>query len=1423
MRRKVIGMLAAVLLGASLQAAPGTVGSWEAAAGIGQLDQNGQPFEDVGMDVGIDSQGDVILATLAGQIVKYGPKGSVIWRKALNKSYEEYDKYGIEGLDYILSGLAVGRDDEIYLVGYRGFESQASAPGEEFVLRLSPAGERVWYRRINLRTQKSYDEIYRTRQQLREWYSEWPKVRTVPGGDTLIASSGHFFNGDEGQYDYTQLSRDDGTILKRWRRGSVAGAFSVTKEGAYLLDADSFGVNFKAIEGEGSYILQYPSRGYFVDDHIVTAAGPGLFVAAGSALRARDRASRLFAAGGRPDKWGRFAIDWQKFWARGYYINDSQWSGPVAQKGRFDAAAVGRGGQIALAGWFDDLDLKNYWVDNPDACSPKFDDPFGYLTVKGYLARLDDSGKVRDEAVYDSGHRDAAFLAAAIDAAGHVVAAGFRDDVKTVPFDEEKNCEAVWTVPFVVAGAMKRLPIYRKIRPNLQHRLHDPVDPASGNYVEQHIDLHYPTPGIPLALKRSYSSRFASMKGSFGYGWSSNFDARIEPSADGVTLEVFWGDGHADAFALFRAQKGEGDTQTLYYLPIGADVGYTLKESLDPKSGRRSFELTLPKLRRRILFARRDDEGSYRPSAYYRGKDPKADPVLTLDEKDSVLTVRETASGKTLRLQKNDEGLITQAQGPDGALWRYGYDDRGNLVSVTAPDGMRIGYRYDRRHHLLAIEQKGRTLLRNRYDAKGRVRSQIDAAGKGTLFGYDDAKRITRVTGPDASRLSYRYDEEYRLLSVTDAEGKSKRFRYNRRGQLTGVRYPDGSTERYRYDAKGRLVALTDRQGRRRIYRYDAKGRLIRSAVPHGPSVSLRYRKDGKPTSRSVAGEGKTALGYDAKGRLVSVTDPLGASLRYRYDKADFLSGATGRDGVRSLYRRDASGRVVQREYRRGSRRKRVRYRYDAQGRLLSASDARGTVAYGYDARGYKKFEKGIYGKKVAYGYDAAGRLCTIRVGTLTITTERDAAGRPLRVRDSFGHTLRYRYDAAGRLLAVEGPAGAAVRYRYDADSGRLSGIDYLDGKGETFRSLDYGRDAGGRLTSVEDSAAPLIRRLPSTTRLPAGAAGRLAAGRYDAAGRLLGFGDLNVSYTLRGLPQRLTAGRGSVAFGYDALGRRVLWRDGKRVRRIVYAGAAPVMEIDARGRARAYYLFGPGLSLVLSGDGKLKAMLQSDARKNFLNLLDAEGRVVSERLYSPYGLLLAQSGRWSQPFGFLGEAGIYSTHSGLVLTRARIYDPRSGRFLRPDPKRPEALVPESFKRYLYAYGDPVNLSDSSGRSPFPEGPRWLIPYVNARVSLHPTQTLEGVAYPPMSAPASGARLHPAAPTTLADATPIYSDRDSDNGGGNPQQAPAFNDASGLLANFYTLAQTSGESEPPPDAPVAAAPGDGYVAGISTVPIVALI
>jgi RHS repeat-associated protein len=51
----------------------------------------------------------------------------------------------------------------------------------------------------------------------------------------------------------------------------------------------------------------------------------------------------------------------------------------------------------------------------------------------------------------------------------------------------------------------------------------------------------------------------------------------------------------------------------------------------------------------------------------------------------------------------------------------------------------------------------------------------------------------------------------------------------------------------------------------------------------------------------------------------------------------------------------------------------------------------------------------------------------------------------------------------------------------------------------------------------------------------------------------------------------------------------------------------------------------------------------------------------------------------------------------GLINLRARQYEPSAGRFLTIDPLMGNVLVPASLSRYLYANGDPSNLSDPKG------------------------------------------------------------------------------------------------------------------------------
>jgi RHS repeat-associated protein len=89
---------------------------------------------------------------------------------------------------------------------------------------------------------------------------------------------------------------------------------------------------------------------------------------------------------------------------------------------------------------------------------------------------------------------------------------------------------------------------------------------------------------------------------------------------------------------------------------------------------------------------------------------------------------------------------------------------------------------------------------------------------------------------------------------------------------------------------------------------------------------------------------------------------------------------------------------------------------------------------------------------------------------------------------------------------------------------------------------------------------------------------------------------------------------------------------------------------------------------------------------------------VVLKRDYDEFGLLLAETGSEPGseflPFGFAG--GLYDEDSGLVQFGARAYDPEIGRWISKEPLRFRG----GSNFFAYAFNDPVNLVDPTGRSP---------------------------------------------------------------------------------------------------------------------------
>ena len=110
----------------------------------------------------------------------------------------------------------------------------------------------------------------------------------------------------------------------------------------------------------------------------------------------------------------------------------------------------------------------------------------------------------------------------------------------------------------------------------------------------------------------------------------------------------------------------------------------------------------------------------------------------------------------------------------------------------------------------------------------------------------------------------------------------------------------------------------------------------------------------------------------------------------------------------------------------------------------------------------------------------------------------------------------------------------------------------------------------------------------------------------------------------------------------------------------------------------------------------------QEDARYLYLDgkpISWTEDRVGSGGNYLPYGDY-SSSALASGPYAtYFGDAG---TGSGGLFANQRYYNSNWGRFLTVDPlgSSAEAAMPQSWNRYAYAGGDPVNQNDPSGLDP---------------------------------------------------------------------------------------------------------------------------
>ena len=289
-----------------------------------------------------------------------------------------------------------------------------------------------------------------------------------------------------------------------------------------------------------------------------------------------------------------------------------------------------------------------------------------------------------------------------------------------------------------------------------------------------------------------------------------------------------------------------------------------------------------------------------------------------------------------------------------------------------------------------------------------------------------------------------------------------------------------------------------------------------------------------------------TSYAYNSSGQLASVTVAGEEVAAYGYDAAGFRQWASTADAGRMNYVHSGLGELLERHQSKKSGasldedlQRRITYRHDALGRVVTARDADRSSHWEYDDAGNGV---GLLSRRcrmpttnatgcgsgatydASYAYNTEARLSSM-------TTDIVAGGTTRTYEQEYG------YDGDGRLTTMTYPSGLTARYEYNA-RGHLSRM--LDDGDSSQLHAYVDRDARGNATRESLRNGALVtrtfeaasgRQMRQDVRL----AGKL---RHDA---LYGWrtDELLEERSIRGvLDDNTTTGYREESFSHDGLGR---------------------------------------------------------------------------------------------------------------------------------------------------------------------------------------------------------------------------------------------------------------------------------------------
>ena len=795
----------------------------------------------------------------------------------------------------------------------------------------------------------------------------------------------------------------------------------------------------------------------------------------------------------------------------------------------------------------------------------------------------------------------------------------------------------------------------------------DPVNVATGNFIEPETDLSFPgTFARNLNLKRMYNSLAVTNSqdipsGVFGIGWSSTLDQRLEFDADKASWFT------ADGRILTFAREGEGFARAsgeawwLTKAEPGSDA-YARIEALQRetqqqlKNSRGLDESAVQAFTQEpfywiVMNNAHESFGFSASGDWVSATDghPSNTVVAFRDAQGQVTDLVHPESQRGIRV--NYEALVQSTEAPEYCpISAYTYNTTGTEADtpLTAAE-----YSYEG-EHLTSVTTNAGVRSYTHTDA-GLIREVINVNGIVEVTNtYDELGRVVHQLTEYGREVSYTYTPSL-VTIVADAEtgDNSNLWTSDSKGRLIGITATDGSRQTMRYDSFGNRVGITERDGSRTARVFDNRGRLKRERTPEGTDytygwdehdritgVSVRDARDPRnlgtpmtvsyeyadsvnpnPSAAIDADGAQTLYDWDDRGLLTRVTDPTGVSTTFEYDAYGDLVLVTNGAGNTTTLIRDDHGRVI------GV--------IDPLGRCGTAT---------YNSSGALASIENADGARWTFAYPEFVVESLPSLVRNSTNTSWSRGNLPISVTDPYGATIRFTYNAGGEIASVTNPLGHTTEGTFDT-WGNLVGLttasgavwNYVyDGLSQLVEATDpsgaatrYSYDLNGELSSMMDATGVEIKRRVDRQRGIEEIADAFSSSfiHTDIFGRVT-----SEQKRARGGSSAKKADVESEFITYDAAGRPVeildaaggltrCERDGAgRVLRVISAeGRIETYDYDAAGRVISHavgldaperYTDEAGVSRVVEPSAWAITRLEYDAASQIIKRINPDGTV---------------------------------------------------------------------------------------------------------------------------------------------------------------------------------------------------------------------